>query len=209
MRIGFALLTLFPGRVGGSETYVRGLLGEYGDGADDVVVLANRHVMTAYTNFARGPVRLHHVSSYRPGDRDLTRLAAMGGAALRPRRTARAVPADLDLVHYAVTVPIPAFAGARVVTLHDVQHHDLPRLFSRGERVYRRWAYDGSARTADVVVTSSRFSKQRIEERLGIAAEMEETALRAGDREQALRSKVREAVAELDQLIRTAEKADG
>jgi CRISPR/Cas system-associated protein Csm6 len=28
-------------------------------------------------------------------------------------------------------------------------------------------------------------------------------------REQALRSKVREAVAELDQLIRTAEKADG
>ena len=32
MRIGFALLTLFPGRVGGSETYVRGLLGEYASG---------------------------------------------------------------------------------------------------------------------------------------------------------------------------------
>ena len=31
----------------------------------------------------------------------------------------------------------------------------------------------------------------------------------AGNREQALRSKVREAVAELDSLIRTAEKADG
>ena len=31
----------------------------------------------------------------------------------------------------------------------------------------------------------------------------------AGGREQELRSKVREAVAELDQLIRTAEKADG
>ena len=31
----------------------------------------------------------------------------------------------------------------------------------------------------------------------------------AGGREQQLRSKVREAVAELDQLIRTAEKADG
>ena len=48
MRIGFGLLTLFPGRVGGSETYVRGLLGEYAAGADEVVVLANRHVLGAY-----------------------------------------------------------------------------------------------------------------------------------------------------------------
>ena len=95
----------------------------------------------------------------------------MARAALRPRAAARAAPAGLDLVHYAVTVPIPATAGPRVVTLHDVQHHDLPQLFSRAERAYRRWAYDGSARRADVVVTASDYSKQRIVERLGIAPE--------------------------------------
>ncbi len=173
MRVGLALLTLFPGRVGGSETSVRGLLGEYaaGNGPDEVVVLANRHVMDAYRDFERGPVRLHHVASYRPGDGDLTRLLAMAGAALRPGRAARDVPAGLDLLHYAVTVPIPATPAPRVVTLHDLQHHDLPDLFSRGERAYRRWAYDGSARRASTVVTSSHFSKGRIVELLGIEPE--------------------------------------
>jgi glycosyltransferase involved in cell wall biosynthesis len=58
-----------------------------------------------------------------------------------------------------------------VVTLHDVQHHDLPGLFSRAERAYRRWAYDGSARRAGVVVTSSNFSKGRIVELVGVEPE--------------------------------------
>jgi glycosyltransferase involved in cell wall biosynthesis len=171
MRIGFALLTLFPGRVGGAETYVQGLLGEYAAGAHEVVVLANRHVMAEYGRFEGERVRLCHVSSYRPGDGDASRLLAMTAAALRPATAARAVPAGLDLVHYAVTVPIPATAAPRVVTLHDVQHHDLPRLFSRAERAYRRWAYDGAARAADVVVTASEYSRERIVARLGIQAE--------------------------------------
>ena len=170
MRIGFALLTLFPGRVGGAETYVLGLLGEYADGVgpEAITALVNRHVAGAYRRFERGPVRLHHVASYRPGDSIPTRALAMAAAAARPRRTARDVPVDLDLLHYAVTVPIPATDKPRIVTLHDVQHHDLPHLFSRGERAFRRWAYDHSARGADLVITSSRFSKRRIVELLGI-----------------------------------------
>ena len=170
MRIGFALLTLFPGRVGGSETYALGLLDEYAKGThtDEIVVLANRHVMKAYSHYERGPVRLQPVPSYRAGDGSLTRALAMARAAVSPQRAARAVPAGLDLVHYAVTVPIPSTSAPRVVTLHDVQHRDLPHLFSRAERTFRRWAYDGSARRAQVVVTSSHFSKQRIVEMLGI-----------------------------------------
>src|SRR5262245_52611073 len=109
MRLGFALLTLFPGRVGGAETYVLGLLGEYaaGNGPEAVTVLANRHVMSEYRRFERGPVRLHHVASYHPGDGTITRAIAMASAALAPGRIRRDVPGDLDLVHHAVTVPIP------------------------------------------------------------------------------------------------------
>jgi glycosyltransferase involved in cell wall biosynthesis len=170
MRIGFALLTLFPGRVGGAETNVQGLLGEFaaGSGPDEVTVLANRHVVSVYRDYARGPVRLHYVSSYRAGDGMLTRTLAMAGAAALPGRAARDVPDRFDVVHYPVTVPIPATDAPRVVTLHDVQHHDLPDLFPRAERAYRRWAYDGSARRANTVVTSSEFSKGRIVELLGI-----------------------------------------
>ena len=185
MRIGLALLTLFPSRVGGSETYVRGLLDQYADGAgpDEVVVLANRHVLGRYRAFERGPVRLQHVPSYRPGDGTLTRAIAMIGAAAWPSRAARDVPRDLDLLHYPVTVPIPATPVPRVVTLYDIQHHDLPQLFSPAERAFRRWAYDGSARKADLVVTTSNFSKARIVEQVGIAPERVEVVHLGVDRD--------------------------
>lgn len=173
MNVGFSLLTLFPGRVGGSETYVRGLLDQFarGDGPERVTVLANRHVAAAYEGLARGPVALHQVRSYRPGDGRVTRLAAMLNARMTPGRVARDVPAGIDVLHHPVTVPIPATSGPVVVTLADVQHHDLPALFSRAERRFRRWAYDRPARTATVVITHSRYSRDRIGYHLGVDPE--------------------------------------
>ena len=173
LNVGFGLLTLFPGRVGGSETYVRGLLERFAEheGPERFTVLANRHVADAYAELARGPVALHEVSSYRPGNRPPTRALAMAKARIAPGRAARDVPGDLDLLHLPVTVPIPEIELPRVVTLHDVAHLDLPRVFSRAQRRYRRWAYDGSARRANLVVTVSEFSRQRIVERLGVAPE--------------------------------------
>jgi glycosyltransferase involved in cell wall biosynthesis len=173
VHVGFALLTLFPGRVGGTETNVRGLLGQFadGNGPDRVTVLANRHVAGAYGHYARGPVSLHHVRSYRAGDSMATRLIAMTAARALPRRVARDVPAGLDLVHYPVTVPIPQTDLPRVVSLYDVQHLDLPEFFSRGERLYRRWAYDSAARSATVVITTSEYSKRRLVESVGVPEE--------------------------------------
>lgn len=178
MNLGFALLTLFPGRVGGSEANVRGLLAEYarGNGPERVTVLANRHVATAYRDAAGGPVELHEVRSYRAGDGTLTRMLAMAAAAAAPGRAARDVPAGLDVMHYPVTVPIPRTEAPTVVTLHDVQHHDLPGFFSRAETLYRRRAYDGAARSADVVVASSEFSRGRIADAVGIPRKRIEVA---------------------------------
>ena len=175
MHVGFALLTLFPGRVGGSESNVRGLLGEFraGNGPERVTVLANRHVAAEYE--AGGPVGMHVVRSYRPGEGTATRALAMAGALAAPRIAARDVPPGLDVVHYPVTVPIPQTRAPTVVTLLDVQHHDLPGFFSRGEAAFRRRAYDRAARHADVVVTISEFSKARIVDALGIDAERVET----------------------------------
>lgn len=172
MNVGFALLTLFPGRVGGTESNVRGLLEQFarGNGPEQVTVLANRHVVGPYARFARGPVSLVSVRSYRPGDRDATRLLAMIGARAAPRRAARDAPGGLDVVHYPATVPIPRAQAPTVVTLHDVQHHDLPG-FPRAERLFRRWAYDRAARDATRVVTSSDFSRRRIVELLRVDPE--------------------------------------
>jgi glycosyltransferase involved in cell wall biosynthesis len=174
MHVAFALLTLFPGRVGGAESNVRGVLGQFadGNGPDRVSVLANRHVMAAYGGYQQGPVRLRHVRSYRPGDGSATRLLAMTSAALAPRVAARDVPRDVDVLHHPVTVPIPRLPGTpTVTTVFDLQHHELPQFFSRAERLYRRWAYDGAARGADHVLTISEYSRAKLIEIAGVPPE--------------------------------------
>jgi glycosyltransferase involved in cell wall biosynthesis len=174
VHVGFSLLTLFPGRVGGSETNVRGLLEQFADGKgpERVTVLANRHVAEAYRSFERGPVTLHEVRSYRAGDGNLTRTAAMAAGALAPRLAARDVPRDLDVLHHPVTVPIPRLPQVpTVTTLLDLQHHELPESFPRAERLYRRWAYDGAARKAEIVITISDHARERIAAMEGIDAD--------------------------------------
>ena len=47
-----------------------------------------------------------------------------------------------------------------VQSLLDVQHLELPHLFSRAELLYRRRYYEGFARKADAVVTISHFAKR-------------------------------------------------
>jgi len=172
VHVGYSLLTLFPGRVGGSETNVRGLLGEFadGNGPERVTVFANRFVAAAYGEYARGPVSLHHVHSYRAGSSMPTRALAMSTARALPWLAARDVP-PVDVVHYPVTVPIPRSHRPTVVTVHDLQHHDFPQFFSRAERAYRRWAYDGAARSATMVVAISEHTRERVVELLGIAPE--------------------------------------
>jgi glycosyltransferase involved in cell wall biosynthesis len=173
MHVGFALLTLAPGQMGGSESYVRGLLGQFGagNGPERVTVLANEASIDAYRPFARGRVSLHTVSRYHPGRSRLSRAAAMVAGHLAPQRIASAVPDDLALLHFPVTVPIPRTHLPEVVTLHDVQHHDLPGFFSPAERALRRLTYDAAARRANVVVTPSEYSRERIVNVLTIPAE--------------------------------------
>jgi glycosyltransferase involved in cell wall biosynthesis len=185
VHLGFGLLTLFPGRVGGTETYVRDLLVQFvrGNGPEQVTVLANRHVEQAYATRMGGPVRLHRVRSYRAGDTNLTRALAMAGAWLAPRRAARDVPGGLDVLHLPVTVPIPSLDLPTVVTIHEVQYHAHPEFFSRAERRYRRWAYDGSARAADVVVAVSRYVADRLVDTVGVDPEAVEVVYYGIDHE--------------------------
>lgn len=141
---------------------MRGLLAGMPDG-ERLTLLVNRHVGDSY---AGRPVR--HVPAYRPGDSSLTRFAAMNLGRVWPRIDGR----EFDVVHYPVTVPVPRVQGApRVVSLLDVQHHELPQMFSRAERAFRGWAYDGSARKADRVITISEHARHGIVERLGIPPE--------------------------------------
>jgi glycosyltransferase involved in cell wall biosynthesis len=167
MHVGFALLTLVPGGVGGSESMVHGLLEEFaaGRGPEQVSVLADTRVASAYGSLATGPVTMRRLR-YHSGSNHLTRLGAMVSATIAPRRITRSLPDDLDVIHYPVTVPIPKTQLASVLTLHDVLHHERPEFFSHAERLFRRLAYDRAAYEAEIVVTVSEYARRGISKHL-------------------------------------------
>ncbi len=158
------MVSLVPGGMGGSETYARELVRNL---ADSSRVAAQTWVSRAGIGFSDGLVE--HVVDIRGGSSTGARLLTMLQAR-RDRQQIRREMAGMDVVHFPFTAPVPwpAQDAAVTVSLLDVQHLDLPHMFSRSERLYRRRYYDHAARTADAVVTISGFAKQRIVERLGI-----------------------------------------
>jgi glycosyltransferase involved in cell wall biosynthesis len=75
---------------------------------------------------------------------------------------------ELDAAHFPLTLRLPRVPAPYIVTLHDTQHLDLPRLFSRGERLFRALAYRRSARGARAVIVPSEFVRGRAVSLLGL-----------------------------------------
>jgi glycosyltransferase involved in cell wall biosynthesis len=163
VRAGISLLTLGPGEQGGAETYARELVrslasvgtNEYTvfvpEGAEDSADGLPHVAVKALGRVRRGPLRIPAI--------------ALGARLSSP---ARSRLRTLDVLHYPLTVPVPRSGVPTVVTLHDLQHHDLPELFSRSRRAFRRVSYDRAARRADAVVVLSEFVRSRALELLGL-----------------------------------------
>ena len=163
MRVSVPLLTLVPGISGGSETYARELCRALARvGAHDYEAL-----VPTLAPDAGGGLETVVATGYRASTTTPGRLRAMASAALRPGAL-RDHLGRADVVHYPLTVPVPPVSGPTVVTLLDVQHLDLPELFPRGERLFRRLAYDRAARHAAHVIVISEWVKERVVERLGL-----------------------------------------
>ena len=133
MRVALSMLTLVPGISGGSETYARELTkGLARVGRHDYSVL-----LPPIAPDAGGGLPAAVAREYAASTGKARRLLAMGSARVRPAAL-RKYLADADVIHYPLTVRVPTVAGPHVISLLDVQHLDLPHLFSRGERLYRQ-----------------------------------------------------------------------
>ena len=166
MRIGISLLTLVPGEIGGAETSARGLArGLASAGELDYTAF----VPPAAPGAGEGLPEVL-VSEYRQAQSVRERAVAMATAAIRPGPLRRRY-AGLDLVHYPLTIAVPSLSLPSVVTVHDLQHLELPHLFSRGERLFRRRMHEGSARRAAAVVVPSQFVRRSVIERLGLSSQ--------------------------------------
>jgi glycosyltransferase involved in cell wall biosynthesis len=164
--VGISLLTLVPGEIGGSETYVRELLrGLAAAGAHDYRVL-----LPPVAPAAAEGLPADVASEYRRAQSPRERLLAMAAAALRPGPL-RARLGDARVVHYPLTIALPRTPVATVVSLLDVQHLDLPAMFPRAERAFRSVAWHRSVRGADRVIAISEFVRERTVAKLGLPAD--------------------------------------
>ena len=177
MNVGFSLLTSVGGAGTGTGAYVRGLLDEFvrGNGPEATTVLIRDTEAPRYASLQGERLRLVTTPSRGKLGTAAVRLPALLPPCV-PARRLRSSLEQLDLLHYPLTIPVPRTRLPYVQTLHDVQHHDLPQLFSRAQRTWRRVAYDGAARQAALVITDSRHAKGRIVERLGIDPDRIEVA---------------------------------
>ena len=158
------MLTLVPGAMGGSETYAAALREELSGLGLCVSSLLPGHA----AGWTGGGVE-ELVPGFRAGSSDSARAVRVLLGLARGRTLSRRLEA-VDLVHYPFTVPVPRVARGTptVVTLHDMQHRDLPTLFSPAERAYRRIAYERAAARADAVITVSDFCKAAIVDATGV-----------------------------------------
>jgi len=166
MRVGICMLTLVPGVSGGSETYARELtraLSRIGTNDYEAIV-------PTLAADAGGGLATLVASDYPASVTTGGRLWAMGSTAIRRGSLGRHLD-TFAAVHYPLTVPVPRTRRPTVVTLLDVQHLDLPHLFSRGERLFRSVAYDRAARRAERVIVISDWVRGRVIDRLGLAPE--------------------------------------
>ena len=154
--VGIAVLTLTPGAVGGSETYARQLLRALArTGTLDYRVLAPPLAAEIGGDLETVVAGGYLAARSLPG-----RLLAMTLASARPAPL-RAALRDTAVVHYPLTIRIPRGLAPSVVTLHDLQHLDLPQMFPRAERLFRAVAWHGAIRGADRVIVASVFVRDR------------------------------------------------
>lgn len=167
MRVGISLLTLVPGISGGSETYAR----ELTTALRHVGVFDYEAIVPTLAPEAGGGLPSYVATEYPASMSTAGRLRAMAGAAFRPASMGTRLD-GYDVVHYPLTLPIPATRAPTVLTLLDVQHLDLPTMFSRAERIFRGRFYDRAAQRADRVIVISDWVRERVIERLRLPPEI-------------------------------------
>lgn len=166
MRVGISLLTLVPGEVGGAETSARGLA----RGLAEVGTLDYAAFTPPAAPGAGAGLPETAVPEYRLAQSVPERAFAMAVAAARPGRLRRHFT-GLDAVHYPLTIALPPLDLPTAVTVHDLQHLDHPKLFSRAERIFRARTHERSARNAEAVIVPSQFVRRRAIELLGLPPE--------------------------------------
>jgi glycosyltransferase involved in cell wall biosynthesis len=166
VKIGINLLWLVPGRAGGLETYVRGLVGGLESVAADAefILFTNPQVHQSFERLQPNFRRVLYPIPSRP-----TALRLLSEQLILPLLARRA---RVDVLHGpANMVPILAQCPT-VMTLHDLHFFELPEILPGAKGALLRAMVRLGARRARRLLTISEFSRNRISKRFRIATDL-------------------------------------
>ncbi|QHF23778.1 glycosyltransferase [Rathayibacter sp. VKM Ac-2804] len=171
LAVTLAVLTVDPGGMGGGETYARALTRLLVPRPGEEGLRVQALVPENARGFSEGVPEIV-AEGVVSGAGHRRRATGMLQALARTVRLRRLLGPD-EILYFPFTVPLPwpSRRQGHVQMVFDLQHRDLPQLFPRVERVFRRIAYEATARRADAIITISAFTKGRIVELLGIPEE--------------------------------------
>lgn len=167
-RIAIMMNTLVRGRMGGTEVYADELVARFesSETLRFVDVLAEGE---APLDSARPSVFLKQA---RRGIGGLSRFANyLYNIVFAARQEKSIGPVDIAYYPFSAVTPSLKTRCGTVVTIHDLQHRDLPRLFSTSQKIYRYLTYERPARQATRVVVISDFTAQSVMKELGVPQE--------------------------------------
>lgn len=163
LRVGVNALYLIPGGVGGTEIYLRNLLGALSeiDRRSEYFVYINREtgvdLCPPQANFA--PVETRVKASFRPG-RLLWEQLRLPSYTSSDR---------LDIL-FSPGFTTPSWGrGRRVTVIHDLQHKRQPQNFGRIERMAWDWCVAQAVKSSSMIITVSESSKKDIIEFYGVS----------------------------------------
>lgn len=168
-RVAVMLNTYVPGRMGGMGVFAEQLVQHLPAGADGFEFIDVYAQGQSAISWSRPSI---HIDAANSGVGALPRLVNFFYNRLFGGHLRKQVGA-VDLAYYpltSVTLGVKPRQGT-VMTVHDLQHRELPQNFSWAQRIYRSMTYERAAKRAREVVVISDFTASTVERYLGVPRE--------------------------------------
>lgn len=165
MRIGINCLYLIPGKVGGTETYLRNILKELAnlDKENEYILFTNDACAGTF-----GPLPDKWIEVHCPFSPFNKIKRVYWEQFVFPNYVRKA---KVDLLHSPGYVSPLKVSCATVVTIHDMHYHYFPETFSLAKQLYWKYYIPRSAEKADRVLGCSENARLDIIKVLGLPPE--------------------------------------
>jgi len=172
MNIGLSVIGFYPGKMGGMETYFKGLLAylQETDHENNYAILCN--TISAGDFRLSNPLFSLETFDFNEGTMKWLVRGVLKNALSVDILSPKIDRLGLDVIHHPFTLLDPInLKSPSVLTFFDMQQEFYPEFFSRRELRMRKANFRRSIKQANRIIVSSEFTKHCLIERYGFPEE--------------------------------------